>query len=114
MNSKVSFEGIGELVATFYAGEGVEAGGVVKLGGDSTVEPCAAGEAFLGVAGAVKKGCAGVQVRGFVPVGCADSTVTVGHVKLAADGSGGVKQADDGREFWVVADDGAGTITILL
>ena len=44
MKNKVSFEGIGEVVATFYAGEGVKAGQVVKIGGDSSVAPCAAGE----------------------------------------------------------------------
>ena len=33
MSSKVSFEGIGEVNATFYAAEGVEAGRAVKLSG---------------------------------------------------------------------------------
>ena len=33
MKDRVSFEGIGEVMATFYAGEGVKGGQVVKLGG---------------------------------------------------------------------------------
>jgi hypothetical protein len=112
MKNKVSFEGIGEVVATFYAGEGVKAGQVVKIGGDSSVAPCAAGECFCGVATSVKAGCAGVQVEGFAAVSCGDSSVTVGKVALAADGNGGVKKTAGGQEYWVVADDGAGTITI--
>lgn len=127
MKNKVSFEGIGEVMATFCAGEGVKVGGVVKVSGDSTVKGCAAGERFFGVACSGEKDYVGVQTKGFVQVRCADSTVTVGYVKLTADGNGGVKKAgagspqngetpavaaDEGQEYWVVADDGAGTITI--
>lgn len=112
--SKVSFEGIGEMAATFYAEEGVKAGQVVKVSGDSTVAPCATGDRFWGVAVNASGGCAGVQVKGFARVSCADSTVTVGYVKLAADGNGGVKKATAGDEYMVIADDGAGSITIAL
>lgn len=111
---KVSFEGIGEMVATFYAQEGVAAGEVVKISGDSTVGACADGDRFCGVAVNVKDGCAGVQVKGFAKVSCADSAVTVGYVKLGADGNGGVKKAADGEEYLVISDDGAGNITIAL
>ena len=38
--SRISFEGIGEVAATFACGEGVKAGQVVKLTGDGTVGPC--------------------------------------------------------------------------
>ena len=112
MNNRVSFAGIGEVMATFYAGEDVKAGHVVKLGGDSTVAACADGEGFCGVAVSVKEGCAGVQVEGFADLSCSDSGVAVGRVALAADGSGGVKKAAGGQEYWVVANDGAGTITV--
>lgn len=118
MTSKVSFEGVGEVTATFHADETVEMGQVVKLSGDAAVAPCAAGERFCGVAaGDARDGCAGVQIGGCVSVKCADSTVTVGFVSLTADGSGGVKKAasdDSGAEYLVVSDDGAGTITIKL
>lgn len=115
MKSKVSFEGIGEVRATFYAGEGVKVGQVVKLSGDSAVSACAAGEKFFGVVTSVNGGCAGVLVDGFAQVNCGDSTVTVGEVSLTADGNGGVKKAgtgDKSRDYLVVADDGAGIITI--
>ena len=112
MKNKVSFEGIGEVVATFYAGEGVKAGQVVKIGGDSSVAPCAAGECFCGVATSVKAGCAGVQVEVKSPYSWRHSSEQGGKVALAAEGTGGVKKAAGGQEYWVVADDGAGTITI--
>jgi len=115
MKSKVSFEGVGEVAATFHADAAVKAGQVVKLSGSAAVAPCAAGERFCGVAATgCKGGCAGVQTGGFAQVSCADSTVTVGYVSLTADGSGGVKKASGGQEYLVVADDGAGTIVIKL
>lgn len=117
MTNKVSFEGVGEVAATFFAASGVERGAVVKLSGGSTVSPCADGDRFCGVAlTKTKGGCAGVQVGGFAQVACADSAVTAGYTSLAADGAGGVKKAADGagQEYLVVADDGAGTITIKL
>ena len=116
MSKKIGFEGIGEMVATFYAGEGVKLGQTVKVSGDSTVAPCTAGEKFCGVAATQpREGCVGVQVSGMAQVKCADDTVTVGYVNLTADGNGGVKAAtgsDKGSEYLVVADDGAGIITI--
>ena len=115
MRSKVSFEGVGEVAATFYAAEGVKAGEVVRVCGDATVGPCGAGERFDGAALSLRGGCAGVQTGGFAAVRCSDSTVTVGYVSLTADGGGGVRKAgdgDEGTEFLVVADDGAGLITI--
>lgn len=116
MSRKISFEGIGEVTATFHAGNGVKLGQTVKVSGDSAVAPCGAGERFCGVAVTQPRGgCVGVQVSGMVQVSCADPTVTVGYVKLTADGSGGVKAAssgDKGSEYLVTADDGAGAITI--
>lgn len=50
MSMKVSFEGIGEEVVTFYADGAIKGGQTVKCGGDSTVKLCGAGERFCGVA----------------------------------------------------------------
>ena len=72
MKGRVSFEGIGEVMATFYAGEGVKGGQVVKLGGDGEVIPCGAGERFCGLAVSGSAGYAGVQVAGFAQVKCGD------------------------------------------
>ena len=49
---KVSYEGIGAWSATFETADARE-GQVVKLSAPRTVSPCAAGDAFCGVAGPV-------------------------------------------------------------
>lgn len=93
--SKISFEGIGQQVATFEAAAGVTAGHVVKMADNGKVSKCSEGDDFCGVALNVRGGCAGVQLRGFVTLNCA-GTETVGYVNLVADGSGGVKKAASG------------------
>ena len=112
MSNKISFEGIGGEIATFWAEAGVQSGQVVKLTADSTVAPCAVGDRFCGVAVSVREDVAGVRMGGFVQLGCADGGVTPGYVKLCADGNGGVKKATSGEEYLVVADDGDGHITV--
>ncbi len=93
--SKISFDGIGQEVATFEAASGVTAGHVVKLADNGKVSKCDAGDSFCGVALNVRGGYAGVQLRGFVTLSCAGDE-TVGYVSLVADGSGGVKKATSG------------------
>lgn len=114
MSSKVSFEGIGEVTATFYAADGVKSGDMVKLTGDSMVAGCAAGERFCGVCVSAGDGYAAVQVGGMMEAVCDDSTVSAGYVTLTADGAGGVKKAgsgDSGDEYLVIRA-GDGTVTL--
>lgn len=85
--SKVSFEDIGMVTATFTAREDVKSGQVVKITGNGEVGACADGDAFCGLALSVRSGFAGVQVKGFACVPTS-GTVTLGRVKLAADGAG--------------------------
>lgn len=99
--SKISFEDIGNLMATFYADEGVQNGHVVKLTGNGTVGPCSAGDAFCGVAGAPRNRTVGVQVDGFVKV-AATLPLSVGKTSLVADGNGGVKSGTSGVTALVV------------
>ena len=98
--AKVSFEGIGEMVATFLAEEGLT-GGPVKMTGDGKVGPCGDGEAFCGVALEVNDGLALVQLRGFVKATCGDA-VAVGYTKLSANAGGGVKTNASGTAYLVV------------
>ena len=93
--NKISFEGIGEMVATFACAGEVTAGQVVKMTGNGTVGPCDAGDDFCGVALSAQEGYAAVQVAGLVTVVTADE-LTVGWAVLAADGDGGVAAADAG------------------
>lgn len=92
--SKISFEDIGSVVATFLADSGVKGGQVVKLTGNGQVGPCSAGDAFCGVALEPRAGMAAVQVKGFVPVKTAD-TLTVGW---AAPGRGRRRRREEGGD----------------
>ena len=89
--SRISFEGIGEVAATFACGEGVKAGQVVKLTGDGTVGPCGDGERFCGVALSAGEGFAAVQMGGLIRVAASGGALSEGWNRLLADGSGGVR-----------------------
>lgn len=90
--SKISFDGVGAVVATFFADKGVKGGQVVKLTGNGRVGPCAAGDLFCGVALEPRGGMAAVQVKGFATV--SGTGLSVGRSALVADGQGGVKIAE--------------------
>ena len=109
----VSFHGIGQVCATFL-GDGTE-GQVVKMSGKGTVAACSAGESFCGVALCAKDDACAVQVAGYVTVPYSGTEPATGYAALAADGSGGVKIVESGREYLVAdADTTAKTVTILL
>ena len=102
---KVSFEGIGEMVATFEVSGAVAPGDMVKLSEDGKVSACGDSDEFIGLAVTVREGFAGVQFAGMAQVSC-DEALTCGWKKLAANGKGGVKTAaSGGREYLVVAVD---------
>ena len=85
--SRISFEGIGEVAATFACGEGVKAGQVVKLTGDGTVGPCGDGERFCGVALSAGEGFAAVQLGGLIRVAASGGALSEGwNVKSTAAG----------------------------
>ncbi len=116
---QVSYDGIGQVMATFPAAldsqgaDKVTEGAPVKMGAAGTVDLCGDGDAFIGVAMTVRDGCAGVQVRGFVTLPASGSIAT-GLVTLAANGSGGVKQVSSGGTAYLVAESNGGSVTILL
>lgn len=102
---KVSFEGIGEMVATFEISGAVAPGDMVKLSEDGKVSACADGDEFIGLAVTVREGFAGVQFAGMAQVSC-DEELTCGWKNLVADSKGGVKAGTaGGREYLVVAVD---------
>lgn len=111
---KHSYEGIGAWSATFTTADAKE-GQVVKLSGSGAVAACSAGDAFCGVAEAVRGIYCGVQMGGLARVGYTGTAPTVGLNKLTADGEGGVCTADGGKEYLVVAVNSAdSTCTIKL
>lgn len=110
----VSFQGIGQVCATFLCGD-VKAGQVVKVTDKGTVGPCADNDPFCGVVMTAKGGGCSVQVEGFATVSFSGAAPAAGFAKLAANGSGGVKTAADGQSYLVVDADTAGkTVTIKL
>lgn len=98
---KVSFEGIGERVATFEAetqgSTAVVPGEAVTLSGSGKVCACAnAGDIPAGMALDVRDGYAAVQVAGYVKLPCA-SGLTVGWHSLAVDSTGKLAETSGGR-----------------
>ncbi|MDL2300433.1 hypothetical protein LJC01_02175 [Clostridiaceae bacterium OttesenSCG-928-D20] len=111
---KVSFEGIGELVATFY-NNGASDGDPVKPTDNGEVSPCAAGDKFIGVAAAPGAQYTGVIIRGFAVLPYTGAAPALGMTALSANGSGGVKADDSGCVYPVVAvDKGEKTVCIIL
>lgn len=112
----ISFEDIGMWCAT-CACDGVSEGAVVKLSAGGTVKACDAGEAFCGVVRCVEHDGAAcsVQLGGLVKVSYSGAAPAVGFAKLSADGTGGVKIDEGGRELLVMdVDTGKRTVVIKL
>lgn len=114
MRMSVSFEGVGQVCATFLGGKLTE-GEVVKVTENGTVGTCAADDGFCGVAICCKDDACTVQVRGFVTVGYSGTAPGMGWRTLAADGKGGVKAAEGGVNCLVTDVDAAvKTVTMML
>lgn len=109
----LSYEGIGQWAATFACGD-VQEGQVVKISAADTVAACSAGDGFCGVvlSKARDGGACSVALGGMVTVPCT-SVPAVGWAKLSADGSGGVKADEGGREYLVVRAESK-TVTFVL
>ena len=113
---KLSYEGIGQWAATFACTELAE-GELVKVSGSGTVAACAAGNDFCGMVLSVSRGedACSVALGGMVTAGYTGTAPAVGWGVLVADGSGGVKTAETGREYLVVdVDTTAETVTFVL
>ena len=113
----VSFEGIGQVCATFL-GSGLSEGQVVRMAGNGTVCACGDGESFCGVTLCCKDDACTVQVRGFVTVRYSGAAPGTGQASLCGNGQGGVRaaaDADEGTQCLVVdVDAAANAVTILL
>lgn len=109
----VSFEGVGQVCATFLGGKLTE-GHVVKMSGNGTVGACAADDEFCGVAICCKDDACTVQVGGFVSVGYSGTAPAAGWNALTADGRGGVKSGGSSKYLAVDVDTTAKTVTVML
>ncbi len=86
-----SFNGIGDVTATFGAANGtaIAAGTPVKMSGNGEVTACAANDAFIGISCGSRGGHVAGQRAGTAEVAYTGN-VSVGSVQLKADGAGGV------------------------
>ncbi|HIT32416.1 MAG TPA: hypothetical protein IAC25_06270 [Candidatus Enterenecus stercoripullorum] len=117
---ELSFEGIGQVAATFATQEAQEEklsiGQVVTLTAEGTVGLGTAGAAPCGVILALEKDQkATVQVDGFVQVAyTGDTAPTVGWGSLGVDGNGGVQVASSGgRSCLIVQVDTAAKTAVI-
>ena len=110
----ISFEGVGQVCATFLGG-GLTEGHVVKMTDNGTVGACKADDDFCGAALCCKDDAGTVQVGGFVSVKYSGTAPALGWTSLAANGEGGVKAASGGITRLVTdVDTTAKTVTIML
>lgn len=110
---KISYDGIGAMVATFNVESSVATGSVVKLSDCCTVATCDEGDVFAGVVFDCEAPLAAIQMEGFVTVTCT-AVVDLGYVNLVADGDGGVKLGAGGKSYLVVDNSDSGFVTICL
>lgn len=112
----ISYEGIGQWAATFE-NDSAEAGQMVKLSGNAKAAPCAAGDAFAGMAISVSRdeAACSVALSGIVTVSYSGTAPTVGWQGLVANGDGGVKTAASGKQYLVIQkNETAKTVTFVL
>ena len=97
----ISMKGYGENTSTFRTNGVVCTSHTVKMDNNLTVAPCNSGDAFIGTVINVKNEYACVQLDGFVTLTYTGTAPSVGYCKLVADGNGGVKVSESGREYLV-------------
>ena len=111
---EISFEGIGQVAATFMAEEGVQPGMAAAMTADSTIGVGEAGGALCGVVLGVKNGMAAVQVGGMAQVGWSGTAPAIGMNTLAVDGAGKVKTVSTGGVSCLVVSVNTGDSTAVI
>ena len=111
----ISFEGIGQVMATFAVEEGMTAGSVVTMTDDGTVGLGSAGDLPCGVLlHGEEDGMGAVQMEGMVSVCYTGSAPAVGYGMLVCDGQGGVKAVDaNGLTCLVISVDGGSQTAVI-
>ena len=93
---EISFEGIGQVAATFAKEDGVEAGMAVVLTANNAVGMGTDGAAPCGVVLTAKEDSCAVQVGGFAKVTYTGTAPTVGYGMVGVDGNGAIRTVTDG------------------
>lgn len=92
----ISFEGIGQVAATFAVDGDIQPGMAAVLTADSTVGLGKAGDAPCGVVLGVRDGMAAVQIGGMAKVGYSGTAPAVGMGTIGVDGTGKIKTVTSG------------------
>ena len=108
-----SYEGIGQVTATFAAGKDIEPGMAVAITANGTVGLGADGGKLCGVVLTAHNGMAAVQIGGMVEVAYTGTAPTVGWSALALNGAGAVKTASGGVSCLVAAVDTVGGTAVI-
>ena len=109
---RISFEGIGQVMATFLADDCQE-GHVCTVEEHGAVKTAGAREDFWGVVQHVDQGKAAVILEGFVTVSYSGSHFDPGIRNLSSDGNGGVMLDEDGKAYMVVSVNYAGRTCVI-
>lgn len=109
----VSYQGIGQVCATFLTMNAVE-GQVVKMISKKMVAKCSDGNDICGVALHKRGTQCTVQVAGFVTVPYSGTAPSVGWATLCANGTGGVKTATEGGHTFLVVDVNTTDLTVTI
>ena len=111
----ICFEGVGQVAATFKVEDSApQPGMAVVLTGSGAVGLGDDGDLPCGVVlGGVRGGAAAVQIGGVARTAYSGPAPAVGWQKLACDGAGGVKTAEDGLDCLVLAVDEDGKSVVI-
>ncbi len=97
-----SINGYGENAATFQTQGIVCNSHTVKMAENFTAAPCDDGDAFIGQCINTRGEYAAVQLCGYAVFTYSGDAPTAGYNTLSADGSGGIKADENGREYLVI------------
>lgn len=77
----------------------------ITLTGNDGISPCNEGDVIFGVVSSQSRSYVSAQISGYVELPFTGDGLSVGYVKIAADGKGGIKASESGKGVWVVKTD---------
>lgn len=111
---EISNQGVGEVVLTMKAEEGVKAGMLVSMSNKpSTVKISQSNDHILGVVKNIRDGYAAVQIEGVATIKLTEGGA-LGWMKVSGNGDGTIKVNPATGDYRVILDHDDETMTIIL